>query len=71
MPTYEYACKKCGKTFTMVLSISEHDELSSLLKTHDVAAMAKAEQPAKCPSCGSFDVNQQLGSFFAKTSRKS
>lgn len=26
MPTYEYLCKKCGKKFTEVMSISEHDK---------------------------------------------
>ncbi|HLC18979.1 MAG TPA: zinc ribbon domain-containing protein [Thermodesulfobacteriota bacterium] len=25
MPTYEYRCEKCGKRFTQVLTISEHD----------------------------------------------
>ncbi|MBM3880515.1 MAG: zinc ribbon domain-containing protein [Verrucomicrobia bacterium] len=25
MPTYAYKCKKCGKSFTLVLSITEHD----------------------------------------------
>lgn len=24
MPTYEYSCKKCGKKFAQVLTISEH-----------------------------------------------
>jgi len=26
MPTYEYACQKCGHTFQKVLKISEHGE---------------------------------------------
>ena len=26
MPTYDYICKKCGKTFTLVLSLSEHEK---------------------------------------------
>lgn len=25
MPTYGYVCKKCGKKFTVVMRISEHD----------------------------------------------
>ena len=25
MPTYEYACKKCNKKFSVMLSISEHE----------------------------------------------
>lgn len=24
MPTYEYRCAKCGKRFTLVMSIKEH-----------------------------------------------
>jgi len=26
MPTYEYKCRECGKSFTKVLTISEHDK---------------------------------------------
>jgi putative FmdB family regulatory protein len=26
MPTYEYVCNKCGKKFSLLLSISEHDK---------------------------------------------
>jgi putative FmdB family regulatory protein len=26
MPTYEYACKECGHTFTIRLHIEEHDK---------------------------------------------
>ncbi len=25
MPTYEYRCEKCGKAFSVIMSISEHD----------------------------------------------
>jgi putative FmdB family regulatory protein len=25
MPTYEYRCNSCGKTFTQQTSVSEHD----------------------------------------------
>jgi putative FmdB family regulatory protein len=25
MPSYEYRCPKCGKKFTLILSIGEHD----------------------------------------------
>jgi putative FmdB family regulatory protein len=25
MPTYDYECKKCGKKFSQVTTISEHD----------------------------------------------
>ena len=26
MPIYEYLCKKCGKSFTITMSISEHEK---------------------------------------------
>jgi putative FmdB family regulatory protein len=26
MPAYEYECKKCGRTFNLVMSIREHDK---------------------------------------------
>jgi putative FmdB family regulatory protein len=25
MPTYEYVCKECKKTFTVILTIAEHE----------------------------------------------
>lgn len=26
MPTYEYRCEECGKEFSLVLSMAEHDK---------------------------------------------
>lgn len=26
MPTYEYTCSKCGKRFTAILGIAEHEK---------------------------------------------
>jgi putative FmdB family regulatory protein len=26
MPTYEYLCEECRKTFTLLISMSEHDK---------------------------------------------
>ena len=26
MPVYEYACKECGKRFTLILSIAEYEK---------------------------------------------
>jgi len=26
MPTYEFMCQKCKKTFTLILSLSEHEK---------------------------------------------
>ena len=25
MPTYDYACRKCGKRFALVMTMSEHE----------------------------------------------
>jgi putative FmdB family regulatory protein len=54
MPSYEYACKACKKTFTLTLTIREHDK-----------------KRVACPKCKSRKVEQQFGSFFAVTSKKS
>ncbi len=54
MPTYEFACKKCGKEFTLILSMKERETAK-----------------ITCSACGSEDVSQILGTFTAKTSRKS
>ncbi|MGB9604182.1 MAG: FmdB family zinc ribbon protein [Verrucomicrobiia bacterium] len=56
MPTYEYRCDKCGKKFTLVMRISEHDEKKGKLA---------------CPKCGSKNVTQEIQPFFANTSKKS
>ena len=29
MPTYDYACSKCGKRFSKTMTISEHDSAKS------------------------------------------
>jgi putative FmdB family regulatory protein len=54
MPSYEYACKACKKTFTLILTMSEHDK-----------------KRVACPKCKSKKVEQQFGSFFTVTSKKS
>lgn len=54
MPTYEYRCTRCGKTFERQESVAEHER-------------ARPE----CPKCRSSDVEPLLGTFFAKTSKKS
>ena len=54
MPIYEYLCSKCGKTFTLILTLAEWEE-----------------KKARCPECGSEEVEQQYQSFFAVTSKKS
>ncbi|NLV25458.1 MAG: zinc ribbon domain-containing protein [Deltaproteobacteria bacterium] len=40
MPTYEYRCKDCGKDFTVVMTMAEHDRrkvLCPACKGKDVA----------------------------------
>jgi putative FmdB family regulatory protein len=54
MPSYEYACKACKKTFSLILSIADHDK-----------------KRVTCPKCKSRKVEQQFGSFFTVTSKKS
>ncbi len=55
MPAYEYACKDCGKEFTVFLSIKEYE----------------AHPKIKCPHCTSDNVERTITGFFAKTSKKS
>lgn len=54
MPGYDYKCKKCGKKFSLTLTISQHDR-----------------KRIRCPKCASSQVEQELASFFAVTSKKS
>lgn len=55
MPAYEYACRDCGKDFTVFLSLKEFEQ----------------KPPIKCPHCGSDNAQRKIGAFFAKTSKKS
>jgi putative FmdB family regulatory protein len=55
MPTFEYACKDCGKEFIVFLSIKEYE----------------AKPKITCPHCESDHVERKLSGFSAKTSRKS
>jgi putative FmdB family regulatory protein len=57
MPTYEFLCRKCTKTFEMLASISEYER--------------KRKEGIHCPECGSAEVVQQISSFQVKTSKKS
>jgi putative FmdB family regulatory protein len=54
MPSYEYKCKECKKTFALILTVADHDR-----------------KRIACPKCKSKKVEQQFGSFFAVTSKKS
>lgn len=55
MPAYEYACKDCGKDFTVYLSIREFE----------------AHPKITCPHCRSDKAERKYTGFFAKTSKKS
>ena len=55
MPTYEYKCRQCRKTFTDKLTFREYDQ----------------HKQVKCPKCDSTDVQQVISRIFAKTSKKS
>ena len=55
MPTYEYHCDACNKTFTVHPTIAEHE---------------KTPAPA-CQYCGSKNVTQQISGATVITSKKS
>jgi putative FmdB family regulatory protein len=57
MPTYEFMCRKCGKAFEWVTSISDYER--------------KQKEGMQCPTCTSPQVVRQLSVFQAKTSKKS
>ncbi len=54
MPTYEYRCNKCGKTFEKLMTLREHEN---------------AKKPA-CPKCGSHSVQQKPAAFQTVTASK-
>lgn len=55
MPTYEYHCGDCQKTFTTLLTITEHEKLP----------------PPACPHCGSKKTVPHLSGPMVITSKKS
>jgi putative FmdB family regulatory protein len=58
MPEYDYMCEDCGKTFTVELSISEHERQD---RSHEI----------HCPKCDSTNVKHLIGSVSVVTSKKS
>lgn len=55
MPTYEFECENCKRTFSDKQTFEEHDQ----------------HKKVKCPKCGSARVRHLLSSTFAKTAKKS
>lgn len=55
MPLYEYACYNCQNVFIVSLTLKE----------------VSLNPTIQCPKCDSKDVRKQIGSFFAKTDKKS
>ncbi|HQF41281.1 MAG TPA: zinc ribbon domain-containing protein [Ignavibacteriaceae bacterium] len=55
MPIYEFKCNKCGKPFSLQMTISEYDTTKSFV----------------CPHCKSKSVKRVFSSFTAVTSKKS
>ncbi|MEJ2184273.1 MAG: zinc ribbon domain-containing protein [Nitrospirota bacterium] len=55
MPQYDYECKKCGKRFTLIRSVKEHE----------------AKKRVRCPECKSQSVRPVYAGFTAITSKKS
>ena len=54
MPTYEYACKQCGRNFNKIMTLGQHE---------------REAKPA-CPKCDSRKVQQLPSSFQAVTGKK-
>jgi putative FmdB family regulatory protein len=57
MPTYEFHCEKCNKTFEQVWALAEYDK--------------RIKQKQKCPKCNSTRVVRALSVVQVKTSKKS
>lgn len=57
MPTYEFLCQKCSKTFEMVLSMADYER--------------RRKKGIECPKCASSKVIRQISGFQVKTSKKS
>lgn len=55
MPTYEFYCEQCKKTFSLQMKISEHER----------------KRKIQCPNCKSEQVRQQVVAFNTITSKKS
>lgn len=55
MPDYEYQCNDCKTTFTVHLTISEHEK----------------NPPTSCVKCGSKNVSQLLSGTMVITKKKS
>lgn len=71
MPIYEYRCKRCGTTFTHNMSMSRHDKLASFLAHPSMLGVSESEADVlRCPRCRDLRVEQQMSSFYAKTTRK-
>ncbi len=70
MPSYDYRCRKCNETFTLSMSMGEHDNVGISLREHRSVAMSTGEQ-VRCPKCLGDDLEPVLAAFYAKTSRKS
>ena len=55
MPAYEYACRDCGKEFTVFLTVKEFETKPKIT----------------CPHCENDNVQRTITGFFTKTSKKS
>jgi putative FmdB family regulatory protein len=57
MPTYEFRCQKCNKTFELTYSISEFERAK--------------RAGIKCSKCGSSRVIKKVPAFQVQTAKKS
>ena len=56
MPTYEFTCQNCKKTFDQIWSLAEYDK--------------RIKEKRKCPKCGSLKVVKALSLVQVRTSKK-
>jgi putative FmdB family regulatory protein len=57
MPTYEFLCQKCEKSFERIYSLEEYER--------------ETKKKIKCSECGSTSVVRQISAVQVKTSKKS
>lgn len=55
MPTYDFVCNDCKKSFSLTMSMAAYAKRKSF----------------KCPKCESRHVQRRVSAFFAVTSKKS
>jgi hypothetical protein len=50
MRTYDYRCKSCDETFSLILTDAQHDELTRSLREHK-PVLSPSWEPPSCGRC--------------------